>query len=799
LSIEKETPLPLQPFFHEYDPAQRVIDIHTLENGVRATMHTRNDRTQPLEIHFLERGTVRVIMGDASQGSHVPDVNTLVAEAVKLERSERFVRIEGAESRAILRLDPFDLRIERLDGTPLWMSSQDDMDQKGRLRVMPLGFAEERTIGFQSQVVSRLSTSASFEIDPQEHFYGLGEKFTKLDKYGLTITSANSNAGGATSELAYKNVPFVLSSKGYGVFFNTTCHLRHDIANPTLSILSYVISVDSPVLEFYVLNGPDPKRVLHTYSCLTGFASVPPLWSFGLWLSRFYFEKRSTLEEVAHKARELNIPADVINTDTYWMRGEYLSDMQWDLERFPDPKSMISGLQEIGFNVCLWEYPYLSLESPLYPEAMARGYLCKLPNGLPATSQTTLPIPTHDRPGFRGVGTTGHIFNQRLVTPGALIDFTNPEAVTWWQDLHRQRLEEGVAVFKCDFGEDVHPDAQFHNGLTGREMHNAYPLYYQKAVYDVTQEVRGTGMIWGRSGWAGGQRYPVHWGGDPVCTFSAMAGTLRAALSYGLSGVPFWSHDIGGFAGTPSEKVFIRWAQFGLLSSHARTHGTTPREPWEFGEQALETFRRYTRLRYQLMPYIHHAATEAAEKAWPLMRAMFLEFPNDPTTFTLDTQYMFGSDLLIAPVMNEQSHVEVYLPAGRWHNYWKQEIIEGPTWIRKTVPLEEIPIYVRDGAVIPTVREAQHTGAIDWNELTLEMFGHGASNLHLPNGDTVKLEFSPSGVTLNGTARVYVLKPRTIQWSEEILKTQDVLLNTQDQLVKYAHPGGTRQLAFNAD
>ena len=751
--------MPLQPYFHEYDPAQTITNIVALENGLRAVIQTRDGRRQPLELQFFNAGIVRVTFGP-SQHSSVPELSTLTPEPVRLEQAANTVRLEGSELRAVLRLEPFDLRLERPDGTALWRSSQDDTDQKGRLRVMPLGFLESRTIGFQSQVVSELTVSASFEVDPQEHFYGLGEKFTRLDKYGLTIQSDNSNAGGATSELAYKNVPFVVSSKGYGVFFNTTTRMRHDIANPTLSILSYVVTVDSPTLEFYLINGPTPKRVLHSYSTITGFASVPPLWSFGLWLSRFYFEKRSTLEAVAARARELDIPADVINTDTYWMRGEHLSDMQWDLERFPDPKGMIAGLKDIGFNVCLWEYPYLSLESPLYGEAFSKGYLCKLPNGLPATSQTTLPIPTHERPNFRGVGTTGHVFNQRLVTPGALIDFTHPGAVAWWQDLHRPLLEDGIAVFKCDFGEDVPADAQFHNGQTGREMHNVYPLYYQKAVYNVIKEVRGAGMIWGRSSWAGGQKYPVHWGGDPVCTFSAMAGTLRAALSYGLSGVPFWSHDIGGFAGTPSEAVFVRWAQFGLLSSHARTHGTTPREPWEFSEQALEIFRKYAKLRYRLMPYLHSTALEAVRDALPMMRAMLLEFPDDPTTHTLDAQYMLGSALLIAPVMNEQSTTEVYLPAGRWLDHWSGELLHGPLWVRKTVALEEMPIYVRDNSAIPMVQAARHTGEIDWSELTLQTFGSGAVVIPLPDGTEVALEFSPTAAKLTGAARTYQLESR---------------------------------------
>lgn len=756
--------MPLQRFFHEYDPALTVSQVEPFATGLRGLVHTRDGKVQPLEVRFFQEGTVRITLGDPALNTPVPELAALPEENVVLVEGPEVVELVGAELRFRLNVKAFHLHLERLDGTILWRSSQDDMDQKGRPRVLPLGFLEVRSLGLQNQVLTDLTLAASFEVDPLEHFYGLGEKFTRLDKHGLTICSANSNAGGATSELAYKNVPFVLSSKGYGVFFNTSAHLQHEIANPTLSVLSYVVAVDAPCLELYLFNGPTPREVLKRYTALTGRAPKPPLWSFGLWISRFYYESQETLLRVAREVRAQDIPADVINTDTYWMQGQALSDMQWDRGRFPEPKAMINELSAMGFKLCLWEYPYLSLDSPLFAEAWSKGYLCKRPDGLPATAQTTLPVPTHDRPGFRGVGTVGNVYHQRLVTPGALIDFTHPGAVRWWQALHRERLEEGVAVFKCDFGEDVPLEAQFHNGLTGRQMHNIYPLYYQKAVFEVTKEVRGEGLIWGRSGWAGGQRYPVHWGGDPVCTFSAMAATLRAGLSYGLSGVPFWSHDIGGFAGTPSPELYIRWAQFGLLSSHARIHGTTPREPWEFGPDALSIFRRYAHFRYRLLPYLWFLAHQAAEEGLPLMRAMLLEFPHDPTAYFIDSQYMLGPDLLVAPVLSPGGQVRVYLPAGRWLNYWSGRIEEGGRWIERVVPLEEIPLFLREGAVLPQVESAAHTGLQRFDRAILEFFGPSERRFPWPGGGEVRFRAAPAEygyrVRLSGTPHRFSLRPR---------------------------------------
>lgn len=756
--------MPLNAAFAAYRIAGRVdAPVHRPDG---CTFSIAVDGVRPLAgaVTLAAEGVVRIRVGDSGNG--VPDLAEARPPAdLDVGWDETAVTVAGGGLH--IRIDRARWRISvtrRADGTPLWASSVEDVDQKGRERVLPLGLHADG---------DRLT--AAFEVDQGERFLGLGEKFTHLDKTGLSIVSSNSNAGGATSEQAYKNVPFAISTRGYGVFFNTTCTVRHEVANPTWSILSYVAVIEEPALDLFVIDGPTPKDVLLRYGELTGYAPPPPLWTYGLWLSRFYYESWDTLFEACQGMRDHDIPSDVVNTDTYWMGGDRLSDMQWDEGRFPDPAAAIARLRDLGFRLCVWEYPYLSRTSPLWREAWGKGYLVRTEDGQPCDVQTTLPVPTHHMEGFRGVGSLVHVYTQPLVTPGTLIDFTNPDAVAWWQDLHRARLNDGVSVFKTDFGEDVPRDARFHDGRTGREVHNLYPLLYHKAVAEVTAEVTGDYVVWGRSSWAGGQRFPIHWGGDPVTTFAALASTVRAALSYGLSGVPFWSHDIGGFAGpAPAPALFVRWAQFGLMSSHARLHGTTPREPWEFGEQACAIFRDWTRLRYRLLPYLYALGVEAGRSGLPLMRAPFLEFPDDPTCRTLDTQYCLGPDLLIAPVTNERGDVEVYLPDGIWAGFPDGGLTEGGRWLRRqALPLADMPVYLRADGVLPLAPPTRHTGE-RWDSLTFEiLLDRGVDRVFtLPDGATVRVTASPAD---GGPLTMRVEGPHTLAYHARVRTTGGAL------------------------
>lgn len=696
-----------------------------------------------LRVSFPAPGIARLVIGDDSDVSALPCLNlpSRFAPGRKLDDNT----VAGGGLVVHLAPDSFNLSVTNESGRKLLRSSVQDLTQKGAIRVASVEILPK-------------AIATSLQVEPDDHFLGYGEKFCAFDKRGLTIISDNSNAGGATSEQAYKNVPFFVNTRGYGVLFNTTRKIRHDVAEPRLSILSYRIEVDSSALDMFVIDGPDPKTILKRYADLTGYAPVAPFWSYGVWMSRFYFETWDTLDRAANGYREHDIPCDVVAPDSYWLYGDRLADLQWDETRFPDAKAHLTSLRERGFRTCLWIYPYLSEKSPLFQDAFDKGYLCKWPDGSPAIIPTTLPMPCHDVPGFRGVGTLKHVFKHPIAPPGALIDFTNPEAVEWYRGLLKARLEEGVAVFKTDFGEDVPDDVQFFDGRVGRDLHNIYPLLFQDVVAKATAEHTGDWIVWARAGWAGSQAHPVHWGGDSTTSFQAMSASLRGGLSYGLCGVPYWSHDMGGFAGpAPSPELYTRWAQFGLLSSHSRFHGTTPREPWEFGAEATEVTRNFAKMRARLLPYLYHLGVVASQTGLPVMRALMLEFPGDPGARLIDQQFLLGDQLLVCPVFNETGDVEYYLPSGaRWLDLRSGVWLDGGQWRVETgLPLSNMPVFLRQDAVVPIVPVAPSTNETDFSQMSLLVAADAIAerSFHLPNGIELEAAFAINDGKWQGRAR----------------------------------------------
>jgi alpha-D-xyloside xylohydrolase len=412
------------------------------------------------------------------------------------------------------------------------------------------------------------------------------------------------------------------------------------------------------------------------------------------------------------------------------MRWRQYTDFRWDRQAFPDPEAFAEGLHRQGLKLSVWQHPYISVESDLYAEGCRAGYFVRRPDGEVYVIEYGLslaPRPLDTVP----VGPGQETWN----APVAIIDLTLPAAVEWYKSLMRPVLEGGLDVFKTDFGEDIPADAVFANGMTGAEMHNLYPLLYNQVVYEVTQEVKGAGLVWSRAGYAGSQRYPTCWSGDPAADFDSLACTIRGGLSIGLSGVPFWSNDIGAYRGLPSERLYIRWAQFGLFCPHARCHGESQREPWFFGPRSVDIFRRYAELRYRLFPYLYSTAHEATRTGLPVMRAMPLAFPHDPNCYDKDLQYMFGPWLLVAPVYDEGEERTVYLPEGQWIDYWSGQTFHGPANIRVAAPLDVLPIFVRGGAILPQIPSAGRipTGAVE--RLVVDVYPHQASEYRLYEDD----------------------------------------------------------------
>ncbi|NEA15724.1 alpha-xylosidase [Streptomyces halstedii] len=623
----------------------------------------------------------------------------------------------------------------RADGDGPWGLTFLDQDGRRLTGAGPKGTAFATTPDGAHHMIAQLA------LDVGENIYGLGERFTPYVKNGQTVDIWQAD-GGTSSEQAYKNVPFYLSSRGYGVFVNHPGKVSFEVGSEAVGQVQF--SVEDQSLEYFVVAGPTPKDVLARYTALTGRPALPPAWSFGLWLTTSFCTSydEATVTSFVDGMAERGIPLSVFHFDCFWMREYQWSDFLWDPEVFPDPEGMLARLKERGLRVSMWINPYIAQKSALFAEGAARGYLVRRPNG--------------------------DIWQWDLWQPGmALVDFTNPEATAWYEDKLKGLLDQGVDCFKTDFGERVPTDVLWHDGSDPERMHNYYAQLYNKAVFDLLERERGAGeaVLFARSATAGGQQYPVHWGGDCFASFTAMAESLRGGLSLSLSGFGFWSHDIGGFEGTPDPAVFKRWLAFGLLSSHSRLHGNVSyRVPWEFGEEAVDVARRFTLLKHRLMPYLYGVAAEAHRTGVPMMRPMLVEFPGDPATRTLDRQYMLGPDLLVAPVFTEDGEVEYYVPEGTWTSLLTGESITGPAWRHETHGFDSLPVLVRDGAVLPWgADEGRPDG--DWLDgLTLRVFGPSAAGRTVTVPDLtgataatfhVVRDAAGARVTAEGTERPY--------------------------------------------
>jgi len=730
--------------------------LEKTDHGVALKAKTDKGRTAFICVEFYFEDALRFkVYEDKEPENGLLVLPKPIPHRTQVSRSDGSIVISTNEIACRINSNPFHIQISNRDGKIIWEEQKNDYNVRGFSRVPQLGFVLEET---EIQKVVE-----AFVIKPNESFFGYGEQFCCWNKRGYKITNWNVDAYGVETERAYKHIPFFLSSRGYGIFVNSTAKVRHFIGAPELSCSSYVLEVADRKLDYFVIWGPSFKKIITRYTDLTGKAPVPPIWAFGLWMSRCYYHDRVTVERVAQKLRDLRIPCDVIVFDSYWMRDGHLCDFVWDKKRFPDPEGMLAKLKNQGYKICLWEAPYVSLESELFDEGAKKGYFLKSKKGQIHVIDAGLVRASHECENFEGQETVGTFGKLQPAPQVAIVDFTNFEAAKWYQMQHEPLLQMGVDVFKTDFGEQVPEEAySSYSGVDGRQLHNLYPLLYNRAVFKITERYKGQAIVWARSAWAGSQRYPVHWGGDPQTTFSSMAASLRGGLSLGLSGIPFWGHDIGGFYGKkPSPKLYIRWAQLGLLSPLARCHGTTPREPWEYGEEALRIFRKYTRLRYRLIPYLYSYAYQASRTGLPLMRPLVLEFQDDPATQGIDSQYLLGEWILVAPMFDESDCRIIYFPEGLWLDYWTRDICEGPRYLEYNAPLEILPLFIRAGAIIPQGPEMQFVGEKPFDPITLLVFPYKDSSFLLHLGDeTVKITCSATSkkvvLSIGDSSRTYI-------------------------------------------
>jgi alpha-D-xyloside xylohydrolase len=701
--------------------------------GVTLKAITTDGETLAAEISAAGDGIVRVRL------SEDPEARSRSARALPLIKPTRYagarvhadgtvLRVTAGPLTAEITLDPWNVRFVDADGRTLLAQNPGETDISGRLRTLPFG----RSV-VDGTVVAYHDT---FTAAADEHFVGLGEKFTGFDKRGQRALMWNFDAFGSESERSYKNVPMYLSSRGYGLVVDSGMATEFDICQSTHSCVQIVVPDD--LIEYYVIAGPTPAEVLDRYNQLTSRPALPPKWAFGTWISSgFFVDTQEKVLERARIIRERNIPCDVLHLDCYWQVDGNWSDLHWDRTNFPDPESMLAELDRQGFRVCLWINSYLSAQSPRFAEAAARGFLLRRPDG-----STYVADVWHGSYPACGI-----------------VDFTSAEATAWFKGLLRPLLEQGAAVFKTDFAEGVPVDAIAANGMTGAELHNVYSLLFNDAVADVTREVNGHEMVWARSSFLGGQRHSAQWGGDTNTTYPAMASSLRGGLSHGLSGIPFWSHDAGGFTGTPSADLYIRWAQFGALSPLVRLHGTTSRLPWDFPPAAEKAATDALRLRYQLMPYLYSAAVESARTGQPMMRALLVDSPDDPAAWLADLEYRIGTDLLVAPMTDPDGTRHVYLPAGDWVDWWTGRVHGGGRYVRVTMPLDQIPLFARRGALIPMTDAGDVVGDEPFTAVTLRSFGglRGQARILDVDGDTTITAVRTSGtlaVTAEGPCRV---------------------------------------------
>ena len=581
----------------------------------------------------------------------------------------------GRGGSIVIREYPFSIMLCDERGREMTRTRHWADNDSTQIKVLPFQFIKRASDNIRS-------INPVFSLRPNEKIVGCGESPTALNKVGQKVHLFVTDPQSPEGDQMYKPIPFFISNKGYGMFMHTSAPVTCDFGATHAG--SAKLFMADETLDLFLFWGK-PAEIIDQYTNLTGKATMPPLWSFGTWMSRITYFSQEEGYEVARKLRENKIPADVIHFDTGWFQTDWQCDYVFAPDRFPDAQKMINDLLADGFHISLWQLPYFTPKNKYFPELIEKGLYVKNQKG---------GLPYED----------------------VVLDFSNPETVTWYQEKLEGLLKMGVGAIKVDFGEGAPLNGIYANGKGGLYEHNLYPLRYNKAVADITRITKNETIMWARSAWAGSQRYPLHWGGDAANTDIGMLTTLRSGLSLGLCGFSFWSHDIGGFVQSCPEELYSRWLPFGFLTSHTRIHGAPPTEPWYYSKDFMDGFRRSAELKYRLMPYIVEQSEECTRTGLPMLRALLIEYPDDPVAWQIEDQYLFGSDIMVAPLFESDKERLVYLPVDRWVDYQSGKTYD-PGWHRITTGQIPALILVRKGAVIPQVPVAQSTDKIEWEKV----------------------------------------------------------------------------------
>lgn len=682
---------------YEVNYASQAYKVETTENAIKvlATPYTVMNRGMTLGGPNLEitysstcENTIKVRIDHYRGGlDNIPrfELNEDPNFKPVINRSEDSVELISGDTKVVIRIaDDWDVQFyykdRHLTGGA-WRSTsiihENQFHANARMELQE----DDQDFNYP-QDPNRTYIREQLKTDIGECIYGFGEKFTPFVKNGQVVEIWNSD-GGTCSDQSYKNIPFYISSKSYGVFVNSSDKVSFEVNSDTVSKVTFTQPGEE--LEYFIIGGENLEDVLKHYTDLTGKPSLPPAYTFGLWLSTSFTTSydEKTVTSFIDGMKDRKIPLQVFHFDCFWMKEYEWCNFEWDKDMFPDPEGLLKRLHDRGLEICVWINSYVGQQSKLFDIGKEKGYFIK--------------------------NLDGSVYQSDMWQPGmAIVDFTNPEACEWFKGLLKKLFDMGVNNIKTDFGERIPTKVKYFNGKDPIKMHNYYTYLYNKCVFEALEEYYGKdkACLFARSATVGGQKFPVHWGGDCYAEYSAMSETLRGGLSLCSSGFGFFSHDMGGFEATAPADVYKRWCAFGLLSTHSRLHGSTSyRVPWVYDEdgdtEACDVLRHYTVLKGRLMPYLWAQANKTHTEGVPMMRSMIIAFSDDTACKYLDQQYMLGDNLCIVPVMNEEGIAEFYVPDnGTWTDIQSGETYEGGKYYTRKCDYFQTPILARPNSIV---------------------------------------------------------------------------------------------------